>query len=509
MKRLFPILVICLVIVGCFSFHITAKADDSDWSETAVRATEFSSRDDTSKKIEIASAAELGLLAYEVNAGNRFEGYTITLTADIDLSGHNWDPIGHHTESYINSSVLAFRGCFDGNGHTISNMKIQISSVDDNNRAFGLFGGVANGCVKNLNMTNAIIEIGDSEKDICAGTVAGFFAGSEVANITVNSSTITASGKNYVCVGGVSGCVYNSGTWDESSLSNIYASNITLSAVTSSAKFRGGVTGFANESYAAYNNCYVKDIAFTETAAQNETDASGGLIGYGNLPKLNYCYYDGETAVGVDGPYPPQISNTSREIAGMLETPVTINNIVYNSLVGALNAWVDNNGGSSIFQTWDCDDFGLEHDLEVVYLDSTYHELKCKNCKYSVDEKHKVVLQNEKDVSCTADGYSGDEVCSICNEIVEKGEVIEKLGHQYVDGKCTVCGTVDPDYKEPEVTGTSIDKNVNAVDEESKNNTSIPQTGDETPIALWIGIMTVACVAVAGICIYRKKSRYK
>ena len=47
-----------------------------------------------------------------VNAGNTYEGQTINLTDDIDLSGIDWLPIGTD-ESY-------FSGNFDGQGYTMS-----------------------------------------------------------------------------------------------------------------------------------------------------------------------------------------------------------------------------------------------------------------------------------------------------------------------------------------------------------------------------------------------------
>ena len=51
---------------------------------------------------------------------------------------------------------------------------------------------------------------------------------------------------------------------------------------------------------------------------------------------------------------------------------------------------------------------------------------------------HKIKLVGAKEPTCTEDGYTGDEVCTICGEIVKKGEVIKATGHQYKDGKCTV-----------------------------------------------------------------------
>ncbi len=59
----------------------------------------------------------------------------------------------------------------------------------------------------------------------------------------------------------------------------------------------------------------------------------------------------------------------------------------------------------------------------------------------------KTELKNAKEATCTAEGYTGDNVCTVCGETLEKGEVIPKLAHNYKDGKCTVCETIDPDFK--------------------------------------------------------------
>ena len=56
-------------------------------------------------------------------------------------------------------------------------------------------------------------------------------------------------------------------------------------------------------------------------------------------------------------------------------------------------------------------------------------------------------LKNQKDATCTEAGYTGDKVCAVCGEILEKGETIPKLAHDYKDGKCTVCGAIDSTFK--------------------------------------------------------------
>ena len=56
-------------------------------------------------------------------------------------------------------------------------------------------------------------------------------------------------------------------------------------------------------------------------------------------------------------------------------------------------------------------------------------------------------LKNQKDATCTEAGYTGDKACAVCGEILEKGETIPKLAHDYKDGKCTVCGAIDSTFK--------------------------------------------------------------
>ena len=58
---------------------------------------------------------------------------------------------------------------------------------------------------------------------------------------------------------------------------------------------------------------------------------------------------------------------------------------------------------------------------------------------------HDTELENEKNATCTEDGYTGDKVCKVCKETIEKGSVINALGHKYNDkGVCTVCGAKKP-----------------------------------------------------------------
>ena len=57
---------------------------------------------------------------------------------------------------------------------------------------------------------------------------------------------------------------------------------------------------------------------------------------------------------------------------------------------------------------------------------------------------------NEKAATCTAPGYTGDEVCSDCETILKAGSTISTVAHTYKDGVCSACGAKEPAQEVPE-----------------------------------------------------------
>ena len=80
----------------------------------------------------IRTEAQLRAFAASVNGGKNYAGKYIRLTADMDLGGRVWAPIGF---SRI-GRTLAFSGVFDGNGRTISGLSLKYVGKDP----VGLFG---------------------------------------------------------------------------------------------------------------------------------------------------------------------------------------------------------------------------------------------------------------------------------------------------------------------------------------------------------------------------------
>lgn len=175
---------------------------------------------------EIATAEQLAKLASDVNNGNTpqaFLGKYFKLTADIDLSGGIWMPIGKYY-NYGNVNNRLFFGKFDGNGHVIKNMHIQWEDADDNAKSvWGLFSTLQGESSTNLTtVTNLIIENATVEKKrdfspngsgYYVGVVAGeIYPNTELSNIIISGSEITDNDETYEInretkIGGIAGNV--------------------------------------------------------------------------------------------------------------------------------------------------------------------------------------------------------------------------------------------------------------------------------------------------------------
>ena len=87
--------------------------------------------------------------------------------------------------------------------------------------------------------------------------------------------------------------------------------------------------------------------------------------------------------------------------------------------------------------------------------------------------------------TCTQDGLE-TRTCSACGEVETR--VIPAAGHDYKDGKCTVCGETDPNYKPDQPTQPGI------------------KTGDESNTTMWIIVLVcAAALAVVLVIVSRKK----
>ena len=191
-------------------------------------------------EVAISSATGLEWVAAEVNnRNNYFEGKNVVLTADIDLAGYNWTPIGSAAQDH------GFMGNFDGNGYTIKNLNIADIALDSDNYAYAGLFGVTEGVdennqntIKNLTIENVNIS---TEGHIVAAAIAYPYY-TVVENVTVKGD-IQIDGGNYVAgvLGYTRRCVNAKNLVVEANANSSIAGVSTIGGVLSDLQMNGGL----------------------------------------------------------------------------------------------------------------------------------------------------------------------------------------------------------------------------------------------------------------------------
>lgn len=71
---------------------------------------------------------------------------------------------------------------------------------------------------------------------------------------------------------------------------------------------------------------------------------------------------------------------------------------------------------------------------------------------------HTPVEVAEDPATCTKKGLTAGHVCEVCGAVLDGREKTDKIAHNYVNGKCTMCGKDDPDYVPGQETDTAAEQ---------------------------------------------------
>ena len=201
-----------------------------------------------------------------------FDGKTVELANDIDLSNCPWTPIGF-TDSIV------FQGTFNGGGHRVKGLLVAA-----NIRYAGLFGRLKGaGTVRNVQVEGSVDATYTSGGTFYVGGIVGQLAGSGTVSNCLSKVDVTAtSSNNAVSAGGVVGDAVSGSKinlcWNEGSV------QVTGVVVGSAV---GGVVGSA----ATATNC-------ANFGAVTSNCATGGIAG--SINEANNCYNLG-TVTGAEG----------------------------------------------------------------------------------------------------------------------------------------------------------------------------------------------------------------
>jgi len=225
------------------------------------------------------------ILIYDVYGLQGMESWSnatavFKLNSNIDASvtinwngGQGFLPIGGTTGGGM------FQANFDGNGHTISNLYINITDPTQAN--VGLFG-YTHSTIKNLGLVNCSIT-GPANTGHIDNAGVGSITGYNHGNITNCYNTGSVSGGIYNEIGGLAGV--NGGA-----ISDCYnTGNI-------SGSYAGGLVG---RNYGAITNCYNTGNISVDIAL----GSAGGLVGNENRGTISKCYNAGNVSAGGYGEF--------------------------------------------------------------------------------------------------------------------------------------------------------------------------------------------------------------
>lgn len=205
--------------------------------------------DDEGNYFEVDKKEALTALATYVNSGNNANGLRFKQTADFDMQGVGFTPIGKNDDN-------VFSGTYDGDGYLILNL-----SCPDNLQNSGMFGKIANGTVKNVNLKDC------SFTGSYAGGIAGQMTGGTIDHCAVIGGTVSCAANDYS--GGIVGFCRH-GT-----VKDCFAAN-TVSAYSANINQNGPIVGIA-DGYTA-NNYYTVAVSGGNSTG---TKISGGFVTVG------------------------------------------------------------------------------------------------------------------------------------------------------------------------------------------------------------------------------------
>lgn len=535
LKKTILALVLSLCMVAA-CLPVVASAEDAPqglWTDYA--ADSFAGGSGTKEDpYQIATAAQLALLAKDVKGGNPDTNHSkeyFILTANIDLSGHVWTPIGYETYASGGGSAQSFSGYFDGNNKKITGLYVDERAGDEwgKNRNAGLFGCIAavssEPVIQNL-IVDGTVYAGDGETDSDDYYGAGILIGSitvlgndvpyaVIKNCTVSgtvNSTKNAGGlvgnanythfenctanvkvEGYSVSGGFVGNAFKSQLtdctargdvssrgWSTGGFAGILWSNTTVEHCAAFGKVEakdwnlGGFVGYAEENVTIKNSIAMGDV--TSNVSGWDPKAGGFLGTAGSTVKLEKCHAAGKVTAG------------SGSVGG---------------LIGVCSGSVD---GCSF-------DNQKNAALPSIGNDSTACKEAAQNtaavlANICVDYygDHDMVDKSGKAPTSTEDGYEAGRECKRCG-YREGFAVIKATGKTDDPANDPANDPTTDDKHHYNRGGVKNNQTTDTTAETTKPGIDSAKTADTSSVALW-GAMLVISGAVIGTMTWNRKKAY-
>ena len=264
---------------------VTAQASGESVSPAATASVAGGGSGTQNDPYLIGNAAQLAAIRNTVDQSVYYR-----LTADIDLGGVAWTPLG--------TGLVPFAGHFDGQGHVISNLTV--TDPTGSLMYSGLFGATAAGStVANVGIRNVSLYEEPANGAFVGGLVGQ--NGGSITNSYVAGGGITLTGA------GPSANLYAGGLVGQNGADFINPINlnntspetgsITDSYATDSVSVQGQNNGYDVGGLVGFN--YGSNVSITDSYATGRVSVPGGgyvggLVGV-NWGSITGSYYDGTT----------------------------------------------------------------------------------------------------------------------------------------------------------------------------------------------------------------------
>ena len=277
------------------------------------------------------------------------------LNNDIDLSGYSsWNPIG--------DAVYSFSGSFDGNGHVIRNMTIEVQTSDS---YLGLFGYASGAKLTNVVLEDATIRGTLSTGNHQVALLVGKTSKTTLSDCTVSGSIQLVANDTSLAIGGIVG--QTEGAVIENCVNR---AEITLAEEsTATYLYCGGIAGSAWSDISACDN-YGKI-----TGVSNASIWVGGIVGDGGA--VSHCRNYGKVSA--------RSNLETYTVAGIAGRAAVYDSVNYGSVSGYSPVKHGGNAagiaGQDSYNISNCYNAAAEITSKYGsdYLDSTAYRIGCTN----------------------------------------------------------------------------------------------------------------------------------
>ena len=468
------------------------------------------------------------------------------MTADIDLNKRPWTPIANAFSDALfgGSDYRIFAGNLDGQGYTVSNVAIGSEKVPLESDVFGLFG-VTEGKISNLHLNT--VSIHGKAKNVSgyviglAGGLIGSASGSvENCHVTGLTMTLTTPDSGWAAaywIGGLVGAL-DAGQIDECSASG----KITEKSG------KGSIGGLIGELGKASKITYSRANVALDVKPDHKGGADvGGFIGKGNGKSnaetvIRNCYATGDVTGGA----------YTGGFAGGIWGLNIINCYATGNVSGAANSMASFVGTDSSDPSYYGSIINCYATGEVTGKGARYaffqqdatKRSKVENCYFSSDANSSLKQPNESAVAKTPDEMKTDSFADVLNagdksngwvfvngnalggaepadySAIEKAlknvpsdltvytdESVAAL-NKAIDG--VIQGKAAVNQAAVDAMAKAIEDAIAALEKKSVGTTvQLPQTGDDSNLALWMALLLVSGAAICTMMAGKKKNYEK